>query len=149
MPDKPRKSPKAPSWGTRLAALFYDFLLTISVLVIGTLIYVMGSHYITSSEEVSPGDPVLRIYLAAILYLFFVGFWMHDGATLGMRAWKLNIVNSDGHRPSLRQASIRFFLAIISWLAAGGGFLWALFDPERRTFHDRFAGTWLIQRDEE
>jgi uncharacterized RDD family membrane protein YckC len=65
-----------------------------------------------------------------------------------MRAWKLRLVNSQGRNPSLRQASTRFGLAIISWLSAGGGFIWAFFDPERRTFHDRFAGTWLTRRDE-
>lgn len=136
-----------PSWGRRLAALVYDLLLAVAVLIIATLVYVIGSTYLTANAVIPPGDPLLRLYLLAFLYLLFVGSWVRDGATLGMRAWRLRIVNSAGHNPSLGQASTRFFLAILSWLTAGGGFFWALFDPERRTFHDRFAGTWLTQRD--
>jgi uncharacterized RDD family membrane protein YckC len=33
---------------------------------------------------------------------------------------------------------------VLGLAAAGAGFLWALFDPERRFLHDRLAGTALV-----
>ncbi|MBK1734804.1 hypothetical protein CKO15_05770 [Halorhodospira abdelmalekii] len=145
-PKRPQPPPQPPAFWTRLAALFYDTLLALSIVVVATLIYLMLGAYFTGAEDVNTGDSLLRVYLAAILYVFFVGFWMHDGATLGMRAWGLYIVDAQGQHPDLGLASKRFLFAILSWLLLGGGFLWALFDRDKRTLHDRLAGTWVLKR---
>ncbi len=77
--------------------------------------------------------------------LFFAGFWTHGGQTLGMRAWRIRLVGRGGGRVSWGQATLRFFAAIVSWLALGLGFLWALVDRERHAWHDRCSGTRLIR----
>ncbi len=124
----------------RLAALFYDSLLVGALLIIASFAYLP----LAGGDAVAPGDWLYRLYLLALAYLFFVGFWTHDGRTLGLLAWRLRIVDAHGRPPSLARASARFALALLSWLPAGAGYLWSLLDGERRTLHDRWAGTWLI-----
>jgi uncharacterized RDD family membrane protein YckC len=40
-------------------------------------------------------------------------------------------------------ASLRFFAAILSWLPAGLGFWWQLWDKDKLAWHDRLSGTRL------
>ena len=72
-------------------------------------------------------------------------FWTRAGQTIGMRAWRLHLVSVDGVPVSQRQAWLRFGMAIISLLALGIGFLWSLFDRDRRCWHDMVSGTRLIR----
>ncbi len=36
---------------------------------------------------------------------------------------------------------LRFMVAIASWLCAGLGFFWSLFDKQKRTWHDIYSNT--------
>jgi uncharacterized RDD family membrane protein YckC len=87
---------------------------------------------------------VYQLFLLLVALAFFVGFWMHGGQTLGMRAWRLRLQNDDGGAPTLKQLLIRFCVAPLSWSAAGLGFLWSLADPQRRTWHDLASGTAIV-----
>ena len=78
-----------------------------------------------------------------ITYLFFVGFWSGYGRTLGMQSWRLRIETPAGGRPGFGAASVRFFAAILSWLPAGLGFWWQLWDKDGLTWHDRLSATRL------
>ncbi len=125
----------------RLGAMLYDGLLLLALWILGGFLYLP----VTGGEAVTPSDLFFKLYLLAIAYLFFVGFWVHGGRTLGMLTWRLQVVDDRGVPPTLTRASLRFALAIVSWLPLGAGYLWALVDPERRALHDRLAGTWLIR----
>jgi uncharacterized RDD family membrane protein YckC len=85
-----------------------------------------------------------QLFLLLVALAFFVGFWLHGGQTLGMRAWRLRLHSSAGGPPSLRQSLIRFGVAILSWLLIGLGFLWSLLEPQRRTWHDLASGTIVL-----
>ena len=82
--------------------------------------------------------------LVLVIYGFFVGFWAGPGRTLGMQSWGLQLETMDGGRPSVAAASLRFVAAIVSLAAAGLGFLWQLWDPDRLTWHDRISGTRIV-----
>jgi uncharacterized RDD family membrane protein YckC len=61
-----------------------------------------------------------------------------------MLAWRVRLVRSgDGGRIGWKQALIRYIAALFSWVAAGAGFWWSLYDPEKRTWHDRLSRTEL------
>ena len=79
-----------------------------------------------------------------VSYVFFVGFWVRKGRTLGMQSWGLQLQTMDGMTPSMRMASIRFLAAIISWVPFGLGFAWQLWDKDKLTWHDRISGTRLV-----
>lgn len=125
----------------RFAAMLYDTLLVAALLFFATIPFIA----LNRGEAVEATANLL--YQAALLlvaYLFFVGYWTKRGRTLGMQSWELVIENDEGRLPTLKQASLRFFAAILSWLPLGLGFFWQLWDPKRLTWHDRLSGTRLL-----
>ncbi len=53
--------------------------------------------------------------------------------------------NRDGSAISLLQALLRFMIAIASWLCLGLGFLWMLWDKDKRTWHDRYSESQVVR----
>lgn len=86
-----------------------------------------------------------RIALLATTAAYFVASWTRGGQTIGMRAWRVRVVRNDGAPVDAQRALLRFVLALISLGAAGLGFVWALFDADKRAWHDRAAGTRLVR----
>lgn len=137
----------------RLAAMFYDFLLSIALLMVTTLIYKVVQMGIYGEEQLRQmsdagaldGDPLLSTLLFMILFAFFAKFWTHNGQTLGMQVWGLRIQNTDGSAISLWQALLRFVVAIGSWLCLGLGFLWVLWDKKKRSWHDIYSDSRVVQ----
>ena len=132
-----------PLW-RRLAAACYDGLVVLALWFIGTALIMPLSR-----TAVSPDHPLAellyRVYLLAIGYGFFAFFWLRDGQTVGMLAWRIKLVDSRNGAPvDWRQTLLRYLAALLSWTALGVGFWWARFDPERKTWHDRLSGTELI-----
>ena len=125
----------------RIGAMLYDTLLLAAVLFIVTIPFIA----LRGGEPVEAGNNFpYQVTLAVVVFAFFVGFWTRSGRTLGMQSWGLRVETSDGQIPSVGQASIRFFAAIISWLPAGLGFLWQLLDKQALTWHDHLSKTCLV-----
>ncbi|KRW62541.1 RDD family protein [Pseudomonas sp. TTU2014-080ASC] len=137
----------------RLAAMFYDFLLCVALLIVVTFIYkliLMGFYGEAELRKMSDagaldGDPLLSTLLFFSLFGFFAKFWTHNGQTLGMQVWGLRVQNADGTAITLWQAMLRFLVAIGSWLIVGLGYLWALWDKDKRTWHDIYSETHVVQ----
>src|SRR3989344_2251858 len=126
----------------RLSAIFYDALLLLALLMLGSFLYVPIAGIVLPAPL---GRTLYQIFLFAIGFLYFTGFWVHGGQTLGLRTWKLRLVACDGGSVTWPQATQRFALALVSWLCLGLGFLWALVYREKLAWHDRFSGTRLIR----
>jgi uncharacterized RDD family membrane protein YckC len=76
--------------------------------------------------------------------VFFGWFWTHGGQTLGMRAWRLKLLDSSGNPVTWRQSLIRYGAAWLSLLALGLGYIWVWIDPQGLSWHDRLSGTRLV-----
>ena len=124
----------------RLGAALYDGLLLLAVLMLVTIPFVA----LRGGEPVEASDNFgYRLSLFIVMYAFFAGYWTRTGQTLGMQSWGLRVEGPDGQPPSLRAATIRFSVAILSWAAVGLGFLWQLWDRDGMTWHDRASDTRL------
>jgi len=122
----------------RLLAIIYDLLL-----LLGVLFTVSGCAVaINRGEAVT--HPLYYLALIATTFVFYGWFWTHGGQTLGMRTWKIQIVNDEGHDLSWKQAAVRFAAAFIALLPAGIGLIWMLFDSKRLAWHDKLSATRLI-----
>ena len=64
--------------------------------------------------------------------------------TLGMDREHLQVLTFEGKLPSLGQTSLRSFGYFISLGSFCLGFLWAIFDSEKLTWHDRISKTLII-----
>jgi len=121
--------------------MLYDALLIGALLFLATVPFIAAR----GGEPVEIGENTLyRFVLVLVVYVFFVGFWTRSGRTLGMQSWGLQLETPDGDIPSFATASVRFIAAIISWVPAGLGFLWQLWDKDKLTWHDRISGTRLV-----
>lgn len=95
-------------------------------------------------------DPMTRMGLgaaAAALLAFYrlLGvLWEQDSP--GMVWTGLRLVNFDGLRPSRRQRAYRLAGSLLSLAAAGFGFIWAVADQEKLTWHDHISKTFPSPR---
>lgn len=119
----------------RLMAIIYDLFLLIALLFIATAIAMAFNQ----GNAIEPGQALYPLYVACLLiisFCFYGWFWTHGGQTLGMKTWKMRLQQNNAQSITWPLAFIRFTTAMISWSAAGLGFLWSLFHPQRRTWHD-------------
>ena len=80
-------------------------------------------------------------YLFVITFSFYGWFWTHGGQTIGMRAWRIKLIDQNGNSPNWKQALIRYWVFL---LTLGFGLVWSLFDHNRLSWHDRASFTRLI-----
>lgn len=126
----------------RLAAIFYDAWLIVALWLIGVTFDFFIRRGLGFDTE--GAHPLLTIYLLAVPFGFYGWFWTHGGQTLGMRAWRLKLVDLDGTPVGWRSSLVRVAGGYLSALFFGLGFLWMLVDPTRQTWHDRLSGTRLV-----
>jgi uncharacterized RDD family membrane protein YckC len=83
-------------------------------------------------------------FIIGVAYNWF--FWTRwNGQTPGKRMMGLRVIKADGSEMSDIDALIRGVGYYISGLMMGLGYIWALFDDEKRTWHDMFAGTLVVK----
>lgn len=125
----------------RFMAMVYDTVALVGVLFGAAAVVVFARH----GQAIPPGDLRFTAYLVLVIYAYFALSWRYGGQTLGMKAWKFRVLDTVSLRTvSWPQTLLRFLIACVSWAACGLGFLWALVDPERRTWHDRVSATRLV-----
>lgn len=86
-----------------------------------------------------------RLLLLAVTAGYYVLSWRYGGQTIGMRAWRLRVVDRNGASPGWGACVLRFFVAQVSLALACLGFLWCLFERERRGWHDLASGTRILR----
>ncbi len=142
MNDAPEKRP-SPSLLRHLVSMVYDALLVIA------LIFVVYAIALGVIVQLSDGEQeVLNPHLGqALLVLslvgFFSAFWLKNGQTLGMQAWRIKLVAINGGEITFRQAVLRCAGATLSAGCLGLGYLWKLVDRNDRYWHDYLSGTTL------
>ena len=77
--------------------------------------------------------------------IYFIYFWNARGATPGMMALNLRVVNEQGTSPTIGQAVIRYIGYIVGAIPLFLGYFWAL-GQQRRAWHDLMAGTYVIKQ---
>ena len=124
----------------RLASGLYELLLLLALVFIATLPF----SYVFGDATHGWRRYLLQGWVVFVTASYFVWFWTHGGQTLPMKTWRFKVVRADGAPLRWPQALHRYGLAVLGFLAAGAGFLWAFFDRERLFLHDRLAGTALV-----
>lgn len=126
----------------RLGAIVYDILPLFALLGLATAPWL----WLRDGQAVEAENVLFQLYLVAWLIGYFVVSWAKGGQTIGMRAWRLQVVGENDEPPAWHAALLRFFCAVLSWLCLGLGFLASLWHPENHSWHDRLSKTFLIRR---
>lgn len=135
----------------RLAAIIYDLFLLVAVILVAVSLFTIVVESLagqSSSGELleTPWIKLLfQLYLSLVSALFYIWFWTHGGQTLGLKVWKLKVVDESLSEPGMKKAILRLAWSIVTCIPFGIGFLWMLFNKNRLTLYDQLSGTRLVQ----
>ena len=126
----------------RFGAGILDTLLVIGCWLIFSLVVIAFTDFKVLSLSAALGLGL--VFLSIALSYFFL-FTVLGARTPGMDYMGLAVIRFDGELPSFRDVGLRVFAYCISAGCFGLGFLWAFFDAERLTWHDRISKTLVIE----
>jgi uncharacterized RDD family membrane protein YckC len=125
-----QSGPRA-SFGLRLVAAIID----------GVLLGVVGG--IISLIVGSTVGSAVNLLLGLAYYTYLEG--SPSGQTVGKRAMSIRVIDfAGGGAIGPGRALIRYIGRIVSAIPCGLGYLWMLWDPEKQTWHDKFATTVVV-----
>lgn len=138
--------PTASLW-RRLAALVYDGLVIIALLILAGFV-VNGIYYASHNGEFTgalPGSVVMTM-LFTICFFYYSHSWRKGGQTIGMKSWRIYLVNVEKKPIQLSQCMLRTGMGFFSIVVGGIGFFWALFDQQQRSWHDIASLTRVVYK---
>jgi uncharacterized RDD family membrane protein YckC len=130
--------------GWRLIAAVYDLLPLLALWFFATVLALALTGGALDVQRLG-GKVLVQALVLLASAAYFALSWSRGGQTIGMKPWRLRVVRGDGTSPDLAHALLRFAVALVSLAALGIGFWWALFDTQRRTWHDIAAGTLMVR----
>lgn len=129
--------PLTPSVPRRMAAMAYEGLVLFGVVMAAGALY----SFLTQQRHALEGRSGLQGFLFVVLGIYFVWFWSHGGQTVAMKAWQVQVVDSQGQPVSQGRALLRY---LASWL----WFAPALTATRIAQWHDAAAlaasGLWVV-----
>ncbi|HEY7773326.1 MAG TPA: RDD family protein [Marinagarivorans sp.] len=152
-PDSPTLVSSAPLW-RRFAAMVYDSLILLAIsMAYGAVVTLVGSVIFPASDQqyqpmFTTGGPGELVLLGWILCLvgFYVWFWYRSGQTVGMRAWRLSLVdfNQPNQRLSFVRCCQRAAWGTLSFFMLGLGYWYRLFDKNDQCLHDKLTHSAVV-----
>lgn len=122
------------SFVSRLGAITYDFFLVFSLVFCTGLV-------VNLVIQDSTNSPFYFLLMLLLTYEYFSLSWVKGRQTLGMKAWKFEIMQADRKSITYKQSLARFALAPLSLV--GIGFIFQFFNKTRLPLHDYFSKTYL------
>lgn len=132
-----------PSLLRRLTAIVYDSLLVIALVAVVNGVALAVVVRLTEGQEEVLGPHLVQALTILSIYGFFIVFWLKQGQTLGMQAWRIKLVGFDGQPPRFSATVVRCLAATLSAACLGAGYLWCLVDRNKRCWHDYLSKTEL------
>lgn len=121
--------------------MLYDAVILLGLLIVASAIALPFGDM----EKVALHDFWFTLWLLSACFAYLGGCWRYGGMTLGMRAWRVRLINYDGEKISWSACLLRFIVGMVSLGALGLGILWALIDERNRAWQDLAARTLLIK----
>lgn len=118
-------------FGTRLVAWLIDVVL---VGIVNLVLRVVAGSAVGA----------LLDFIVSIAYaVYFIQ--SPSGQTIGMHVMNIRAVDAQtGGRVEVGKAVIRWLVGVVSAFVCFVGYLWMLWDPEKQTWQDKVAGTYVV-----
>ena len=130
----------------RIAAGVYDLFPLVALWMLTAGLALLVAHGDVDLAHPSLGWLIgLRGALIVVTAAYFVISWARGGQTIGMRAWRLRVVDANGNALPWPRCVLRFLVACVSFGAIALGFVWCLVDARKRAWHDIAAGSVLVR----
>jgi len=121
----------------RIGSISYDFFLVFSF-----VFFISGIVILINDKKPITSNFFFFLVTLPVIFAYFSVSWVRGKQTLGMRAWKFEIIQKNGGNITYKQSFVRFILAVIS--LAGIGFIFQLLNKNRLPIHDYYSKTYLI-----
>jgi uncharacterized RDD family membrane protein YckC len=120
---------------------------TVIIFAYGMIAGAAGASGSSATEGVAGAiGTVTYLVLVLLEFLYFGFFWSASGQSPGKKLLGIKVVRQDGSLPSFLSAGLRGTLGYwISALVLGLGFIWAIFDPDNETWHDKIFKTRVVR----
>ena len=126
----------------RVFSLIYDSLAVIGVMLSLSLLLVLVNGGTTEENKLASLIQFLIITFSGPC--FYTYFWIaNNGQTLGMQAWKIQLV-SNNKELSIKDCLYRCFISVISFLIFGMGYFLILFRKDNKSLADLITKTQII-----
>ncbi|MEI6326848.1 MAG: RDD family protein [Candidatus Roizmanbacteria bacterium] len=142
------------SFKRRLVAMFVDALV---VLIIGYVLRLSLGIEITSkifSAKTLEQLMVLtnsstamygNIVTVILSFLYFSIFYIYfEGATPGKKLLGMKVVRADGKPLTFATVLVRYLFSFVSSFCLSLGYIWAIFDSKKQTWHDKVSNTYVV-----
>ncbi len=86
------------------------------------------------------------ITVLGILAITFCLLLFNDGQTLGMQLLGIQLKKENGKKLDFATVLVRWLGSILSGLALNIGYLWCAWDAMKQTWHDKMAGTIVVEK---
>ncbi|MBT3276612.1 RDD family protein [Candidatus Thioglobus sp.] len=121
----------------RTGAMLYDAFLAFSlVFSIGMISRVLIGDM---------GNAFFYLITLPGVYLYFSVSWVKGRQTIGMKAWKFQVIQHNQTNITHQQAFVRFIAGLASFLTLGAGFIYQLFNKNNLAWHDKISNTLLVK----
>jgi uncharacterized RDD family membrane protein YckC len=120
----------------RLMAAIFDLALIVAAFAIFVLVFVACTAHPPTGKPAWLGAGLV---LAGFWLLYQYMFFKYAEGTPGMRYAKIALCTFDDENPTRKAMCRRVVFLLLSAAPLGLGFAWALFDPDRLTWHDRIS----------
>ena len=131
----------------RLMALIYDFFLLLGItFAYGTLI-TLAKNLLGFDGLTPPGLFVGLLTLLGLWFfcaLFYCGCWTRRGQTLGMKSWRIQVLNGDGKYLTWRESWIRCLAASLCNGCLGLGLIWCLISRKNSALQDEITNSIVV-----
>ena len=142
------KAPVYVGFWRRVGASLIDTLAVLAV-ILPVLVAVYGTNYFSMAQGglAGPVDFLVQVVFPAVAVILF---WKFRGATPGKMLVSARVVDAKTLGPlSNGQAIGRYFAYFVSMLPLMLGFIWVAIDKRKQGFHDKLAGTLVIETEDE
>tara|TARA_X000000368_G_C22399091_1_gene436721 strand:- start:10 stop:444 length:435 start_codon:yes stop_codon:yes gene_type:complete len=138
---------KGAGFFKRVFALIYDTLAVIGIILSLSLLLILVNGPIDWDTFFETNN-LARWIQFLILVLsgpsFYTFFWLaNDGQTLGMQAWKIQLIREKGDL-SVSVCLLRCLISVISILIFGLGYLLILVNKDNKSLSDLITNTQII-----
>lgn len=134
---KPIKLPRL------LATIAYDLIIIIAILLLATTL-LFFICLVLQINQPQPQSIYLRVYLFAVIVSYYHLSWTsHNHQTIGMKAWRVKLINNMPGDITLSQSILRVIGGVIGFVSFGLGYICLYFNKKQLTLADLLSNTKL------
>lgn len=138
----------SPVW-RRIAALVYDTLILLALsFLYGATITTIAVQQGSTPQEYQPmfQTPLFLMGWVLCLLSFYCWFWHKSGQTLGMRTWRLKLIQDkkSAQTPTWGQCLLRSLISPPAILLFGLGYWYSLINKDKNSLQDKLTKTRVI-----